>query len=93
MDDTTATIREIPVGRDHELERISPVRTEAQLQTISRLVTTDEFDFACNNPFTREVGGYKGDHSTSPGTTPRAGCTWTGSGPTARSPSRCGSTD
>lgn len=53
----------IPVGRNHELSEIAEVRTAEQRQRVADIVSEDGFDFACNNPFTPEVGGYVGPFS------------------------------
>lgn len=50
----------LPVGRNHEMLPVAPVRTEAQRRTVAAIIVSDDFDFACNNPFTSGVGDYTG---------------------------------
>lgn len=53
----------IPVGRYYEPSPVAEVRTAGQRCRVAAIVADPEFDSACNNPFTPEVGTYTGAFS------------------------------
>lgn len=51
----------LPVGRDHEMEELADRRDPRQRAKVIEIASRTDFDFACGNPFTEEVGAdYRG---------------------------------
>lgn len=50
----------LTVGNDRRVEVVHPVRDPRQRAAVAEIAGRDDFEFACNNPFTPEVGAYVG---------------------------------
>jgi len=46
----------ILVSKTHRSEVVHSVHTKAQRETVQKITESPEFDFACGNPFKKEVG-------------------------------------
>ena len=53
-------MKTILVSNLYKQEAVHSVRTKAQRETVQKIVENLEFDFACGNPFKKEVGDFTG---------------------------------